>query len=297
MLKRLLILLSFSLLFVVMGLMVFSTTAPTPVTAQDDSTPIADNAPTAREVYQNFYLAEPETTGTAEWTVISRTFDSNYPSGFKFSVSATSTDSEITNATVFWSHVPGEQRRLAAVLDEESGLWVADYAIDQSLPPWLAINYHWRFSDEAGNTYRSEWFMGEEYADNTRQWAKIEGDDVIIYLQEGLDVNLANQSLTAMEAQRETFRTAWGDLLSYKPRVVLFADQLTFNEWRQGFVQRSDVIIIGQTSGSWGATVQLFWMSDVTDLAWGTVLHEIAHLYQDEFTHRAGLAGATGWWG
>ena len=296
MVKRVLISTSFFILVATMGLAFLLSPAQMPVTAQDNPTPSADTAPTAREVYQDFYLTPAEITGTADWTIDTQTFTSNYPSGFKFTINAASTGADIINATVFWSYVPGQQRRLSAVLDEETGFWVADYHVDESLPPWLAVNYHWRFGDEAGNTYRSEWFTGDEYADNTRNWSRIEGEDIIIFLQEGLDTALADESLKAMEAQRETYRTAWGDLLSYKPRVILFLDQITFNEWRQGFVQRADIIIVGQTSGSWGATVQLFWLSDVDDLAWGTVLHEIAHLYQDEFTRRAGLAGATGWW-
>ncbi len=296
MLKRVLISTSFIILVIAMGMVLLLNSSPTLVTAQGDSTPTANDAPTSREVFQNFYLAPEEIKGTATWVLDVHDFVSNYPEGFKFTVDVSSSEADITNATVYWSHVPGEQRRLAAVLNEDTGRWVADYEIDQSLPPWLAINYHWRFTDENGNTYQTEWFMGDEYADNTREWTRIEDQDIIIFLQEGLDRALADESLAAMEAQRETYRTAWGDLLSYKPRVVLFKDQDTFNEWRQGFVQRSDVITVGQTSGSWGATVQLFWLSDVNDLAWGTVLHEIAHLYQSEFTRRAGLAGATGWW-
>ena len=56
MFKRVLISTSFFILMASMGLAFLSSPAQMPVTAQDDPTPTADDAPTAREVYQDFYL-------------------------------------------------------------------------------------------------------------------------------------------------------------------------------------------------------------------------------------------------
>lgn len=265
--------------------------------AQGDSTPTPDETgDVSLELYKDFYNSPEAITGDAEWTLEAPVFVSHYPKGFEFSVQAVSSAGEIEAATAYWSHVPGQQRRISAVLDEESGRYVANWEVDSTVPPWIAVNYHWRFTDSAGNTYTSTWVMGEEYADNTRTWERIEGEDLIIFLQEGLPARVATESIEAMNTQRETYREAWGGLLSYKPRAVMFNDRVAFNEWRVGFVERTDVIVIGQTSGDWGATVQVVSDGDYNDLAYGTVLHEVAHLYQSEFTRRAGLAGVRGWW-
>lgn len=44
-------------------------------------------------------------------------------------------------------------------------------------------------------------------------------------------------------------------------------------------------ITIGQTSSDWGGTIQLErYATDPYSTAYGTVLHEVAHLYQEQFT-------------
>jgi hypothetical protein len=88
-------------------------------------------------------------------------------------------------------------------------------------------------------------------------------------------------TMDAMAAQRETYRVAWGDLLPYKPRAILFGDRSAWEEWRIG---ASNPRVIGQTSDDWGATVQVVSGGNLYDLAYGTVLHEVGHLYQDAFT-------------
>lgn len=263
-------------------------------TAQGDPTPSVDIA--AREDVEAFYQTPSSSTGNAVWTVTDPHFESRYPDGFFFSINANSSDGEIVAATAVFSHVPGRQMRQAAVYTEDTGLWQANWKPDRSLPPWVAVNYFWLFTDASGNTFRSQWYLDQEYADNTREWSRVEGEDLIIFIQEGLGGDVADQAIEAMAAQRETFRQAWGGLLSYKPRAILFADLETFNEWRLNFTPRSDIVVIGQTSGDWGATIQVVFGGSIVDLAWGTVLHEVAHLYQDEFLPAAGFIGGTGWW-
>jgi len=87
--------------------------------------------------------------------------------------------------------------------------------------------------------------------------------------------------IDAMAEQRETYRAAWGDLLPYKPRAILFGDRDAWLEWRVGL---SNPRVIGQTSDDWGGTAQVLSGGDLVDMAYGTVPHEVAHLYQAAFT-------------
>ena len=84
-------------------------------------------------------------------------------------------------------------------------------------------------------------------------------------------------TVDAVAQQKNTYFAAWGEPLPYKPRVILFATTYDFQEWRGGF---GGDAVIGQTSDDWGATVQVITDEDSFDLAYGTVLHEIGHLYQ-----------------
>src|SRR5258708_25726200 len=45
--------------------------------------------------------------GSAQWTINSMTFQSNYPKGFEFALDATSSGGKIVESTVMWSHAPG----------------------------------------------------------------------------------------------------------------------------------------------------------------------------------------------
>jgi hypothetical protein len=252
-------------------------------------TPTAEGE-TEDSTHRDFYADPATATGDAEWTVEERTFTSNYPAGFEFTAQLASSKGDLTAATVLWSHAPGQQSRRAAELDPATGIWRAVYDNSESTPPWVAVNYRWFLTDSEGNTYRSEWFLGEEYTDNTHEWERFESEDIIVFAEAGLPDDTGQQTLDAMAAQRETYRQAWGDLLPYKPRAILFANRASFEEWRQGQVNPN---VIGQTNSVWGGIVQVVAGGGITQLAWSTVLHEVGHLYQNEFVP-AGLA--TGTW-
>ncbi|MCZ7540566.1 MAG: hypothetical protein M5U29_11780 [Anaerolineae bacterium] len=146
------------------------------------------------------------------------------------------------------------------------------------MPPWLGVTYTWQATDTAGNSFQSE-PVSVEYADNTREWTRTEGDDIIVFT-ESLPEEVGAMVVDAMAQQRELFRAAWGDLLSYKPRAILFGDNDAWVEWQIGEVNPR---VLGTTVSDWGATVQRVSGNDYRDLAYGTVPHEIAHIYQDEF--------------
>lgn len=232
---------------------------------------------------------EPGTSeGDAEWAMLSSEFVSRYPRGFEFAASVSSSQGDIVAASVIWSHAPNELKRRVATIDNEDGEVYLRWYPEENLPPWIGINYYWSLTDSEGNRWRSDWQLGNEYEDHTSQWTRLESSEVIVVVQEGLPVETATLVLEAMADQQLTFEAAWGAPLSYKPRVILFAERDDFNRWRGGF----GGTIVGQTSDDWGATVQVITEGDISQLTYGTVLHEIGHLYQFEFAPDGFAAGS-----
>ncbi len=260
--------------------------------AQDDGgTPTPDDAPNRND--PTVFYGEPATNeGDAEWTVAANTFTSNYPNGMTFTIQASSDKGEITSATAIWSHAPRQiRRRPAEEYNPDTETFTAVWLAEESTPPWVMVNYRWRFVDAEGNVYTTEWYMDEEYADNTSQWSRYESEDVIVFVQKGLPEETGQTVLDAMAAQRETYRQAWGDLLSNKPRAILFANRQDFAAWRSGSTNPN---VIGETRSDWGGMVQVVSGGGIVDLAYGTVLHEVGHLYQEEFAGAGFAAGS--WW-
>ncbi len=263
-----------------------SSATPTPIPTDSD-TRLNRNDPAV------FYAEPAVATGDAEWTIGDRTFESAYPNGFTFTVEVSSTGGDIEAATVVWSHAPRNINRRAAEYDEDTGIFTATWpGIDEaSIPPWVAVNYQWRLTDTAGNTYISDWFTGEEYYINDEEWERYESDDIIVFVEGSLPDNTGQLTLDAMTAQRETYRQAWGALLSNKPRAILFGSRESWNRWRRGTENPN---VIGQTSSEWGGIVQVVSRGGIDDLTYGTVLHEVGHLYQSEFAPSGFPAGT--WW-
>ncbi len=230
--------------------------------------------------------------GDAEFVLTNSTFTSNYPSGFVFEAEVSSTGGDLSSVSVFYSHNPGweDDRRMRGEVDPVNGtVYVAVEGPDaEGIPPWLAINYRWRVGDTAGNVYWSEWFVGAEYEDNTRDWVRYESEDVYIFIQPGFPQAAVEQSFDALSQRRSTYIKAFGRPLSYKPRMILFGDLDTFREWRGFEYGVGGSFVIGQASPAWGALVQVISDGDIEDFAYGTVVHEMTHLYQyDVYESRA----------
>ncbi|MCI0712514.1 MAG: hypothetical protein L0154_20325 [Chloroflexi bacterium] len=247
------------------------------VRAQNGSDP-TPTPPVEGEV-EDFYAGDPVVEGDAEWTVSDFIYQSNYPEGFTASAKVESSAGEIVNASFVWSLVIGQRRNIATEYDEETGVATLNWIPDEATPPWVAVNYQWVFEDTEGNLYHTQWILGAEYEDNTRQWTRAESEDVIVFVEEGLPDNTDELVLAAMAEGRETYRIAWGELLPYKPRAILFSNRTTWNEWQVGVTNEN---VIGTTRDDWGATVQVVSGGNVVDMAYGTTLHEVAHLYQSE---------------
>ena len=258
------------------------------VRAQGDPTP----PPQAAEGAPHGELDGPQRgriEGDAVWTVGDQSYTGEFPDGLRFEIAAASDQGTITSARVVWSHAPGTntRRSAGARLDPDIGRWVAVWEPGTSqVPPWVLVRYHWELTDAQGNRYITP-ERDEVYADvaNADQWGHLESEDVVVYWI-GLPESYGQQAIAAMAARREFYRQAWGGLLPYRPRVILYGwsardqYQMLFN--RPVFVGSS--YVAGTTSGDWGGTVQLAGPgSSPEDTAYGTVLHEVAHLYQNQF--------------
>jgi hypothetical protein len=238
--------------------------------------PVEKNAPPTAQ-------ANPAASGV-QWTAVDLLFQSQYPNGFRFSANISSSAGKIASGRVIWSHAPGTQRSRPFETDQQTGLLTAEWVPGpgESTPPWVGVTYFWDVTDEAGNTFQTE-PLYTEYEDTSRDWRRSESEDVIVFSQ-GLPAEVNDLTIEAMVIQREKFRAAWGGLLPYKPRAILFGDRAVWDEWQIGL---NNTRVIGTTRPEWGATVQITSRGDVFGMAYNTVPHEIAHLYQDEV---AGLA-------
>ncbi len=228
--------------------------------------------------------------GSATWTLLSRTFTSQYPKGFTFTIQATSNAGDIESAGVFWSHAPGNQRRRPATYDATTKTWTAVWAAapTDAVPAWVGVDYWFVLTDVKGNTYQTD-KQHTEYADTTKAWGRAESDDIIVFWEKPLPDSIGQMTLDAMAKTRELYRRAWGRLLSYKPRAILYKDVQSFSEWAPG--QGNEQSILGQTAAAWGGTVQRNSGFGLEDFAYGTVTHEVGHLYQFDL-HMV----ADSWW-
>ena len=228
---------------------------------------------------------------TAEWTIEQMDFESRYPNGFAFVLRATSSGGEIVSARVEWVHRPNTRtkqpisvRRATGEIDPTTGLITAVWEPTQStaVPPWVGVYYRWRLRDAAGNEFVTDENFAE-YADTSRRWQRTETDEVIVFAN-GLSDEMGDLVAAAMDAQRQKYLAGWGQALPYRPRVILFGDMDTWLEWQVGHQDTSGLglVRVGVTSDEWGGTVQVLYGTE-EELAYGTVLHEVEHLYQREF--------------
>lgn len=258
---------SFLMLF---GLMLLLGTMSGPAYAQDELVP---KTATPRPIPKN-------NGGKAKWAIKKSVFKSNYPNGFEFSVEASSTGGKIIGASAVWQHSPSMGRRAPGKINPSgkiSAVWEGS-----DLPQWVGLNYRWQFEDEAGNQFETLPIYAE-YEDNTRLWHRAESEDAIVHWQDGVPDAVGPLVIEAMSKNRTTYYQNWGKLLNYRPVVIIYADFESWSEWSPGAgtTAPGGVRTVGQTSASWGGTVQVYLPRGGPEgLAYGTVLHEVGHLYQ-----------------
>jgi hypothetical protein len=222
--------------------------------------------------------------GHATWTVKQMALASKYPKGFDFVLDASSDAGKITIAKVNWRHSTGKPISLM-VFPDQSGKYVGHWApnIYQDLPQWVGIDYWWTLTDEHGNVFETEHGYSE-YVDNTRKWKRLVSEDAVIHWEASLPADVGPQIAAALKDHREKYQQAWGKLLNYKPHIIIYASYKPWQEWSPAI---DPTTLEGETSPYWGATIQIYHseMKDATKyLAFGVVLHEVEHLYQQTFT-------------
>jgi hypothetical protein len=229
--------------------------------------------------------------GSATWTVSDVSFTSQYPDGGQFTIRAESSAGPIKTATLFYRHNPSNRQRALGKFDAGTGLWTAT-GIDSGTPQWVAVEYWWSLTDEAGNNYVTD-IMSNMYADTRREWAMTESEDIIVYWETQLPENMGDAIVQAMADRRQFYLENWGQLLPYKPRAVIFDGEqdAVINEWSRGSTIRrpgvagsAATILGGFTRREYGAFIGIYRTTreDPVEFALSTVLHEVGHLYQYE---------------
>ena len=225
--------------------------------------------------------------GSATWEVKSQTFTSNYPVGGTFEIDVSSTGGKIVAALVQYQHNPSVRKRAEAHFNEASGTWNAGWDTGGT-PQWVAVDHWWQLTDESGNVYLTD-LVSDEYEDNTRQWKHLASEDIIVHWEATLPEETGQAIVDAMADRREFYYQNWGKLLTYTPRAIIYHGYDAVNEWAPGSDTRNPGIGGGVTTRLGGFTTEgygaftgiyLDFSDTPEEMAYGTVLHEIGHLYQ-----------------
>lgn len=219
--------------------------------------------------------------GSAQWTVAPHTFTSDYPHGGAFSVTASSSAGKITSALLLYYHNPSSRKRLSGTYDEASGTWRAVWDTG-GFPPWVGVWHWWQLIDEAGNVYVTP-IQEDEYADTFHKWNRLDSDDILVFWESTLPANTGEQTVAAMQAARVLYFEAWGTLLRYKPRAIIFDIRYpaAYDAW--GNVEQARRLA-GFVNSGYGAFVGIMRPNreNARSYAERVVLHEVAHLYQNQ---------------
>lgn len=197
---------------------------------------------------------------------------SRYPEGVEYVVRARSKAGEITGAQVLtWFGEDGASFREPMTWDEERSAFVFYDRFFR--PPWVKLQYRFRLIDEAGNSLVTE-DMETEYEDPTREWLRLEDENVIVIMF-GARESLAEDLFASASSAIETLEDAFGYSLDYKPYVVVMPDAESFQEWQE----YPEPQLAGRTDWTSGYTIQTLQWGE-GDLVHTTVPHELAHIFQ-----------------
>jgi hypothetical protein len=249
-------------------------------------------------------------------TVGETSLTSMYPRGIEFTVAAESDNGEIQDVILFIQLVNGSSTRFNAEYDASRAVWVAHpWQAGEGQPGWTPFNYFWRVRDNTDVSVETEPVHGE-YSDPNREWFRVESDNIIMYwfgFYED-DPDFVATGITEAMAGTEPRRMAgFGGPLGYKPVGVAYPDEASLGEiYGSGLTNRN---VAGFTNNNYGMTVQQIgmpadeWFEQLKDcvnltpreartlewrvngLVYGTIPHEVTHLYQFEYN-----VGGPNWW-
>lgn len=223
--------------------------------------------------------------GKATWTIRSSTFTSQYPKGFRFDLDANSSGGKIVSARVSWQHTYfGGRTSAKGDIDSAGENATASWQNGtnrESVPQWVSVEYWWELTDAAGNKFVTD-HQFDEYADNTRKWNRLESADVLVFWEDSVPQEIGQLVIDAVSERHDFYVKMWGKLLPYRPRVIIYNDGRSWEEWLPG-LSSGIKGIQGITVPTWGGTAQRYITKvGLRSTAYGVVLHEIAHLYQFE---------------
>lgn len=251
------------------------------------------------------------------FTVSETTVTSNYPRGMEFRVAATSDNGQVVDALLLIRLISGSNVRFQATFDEETEEWVArPWDTGAGQPAWTAFDFYWRIRDESGAFVETD-VAATDYWDPTREWWRMESQDIILYwfgFEEVEPDYVAENAAYAMAATEPRRVAGFGGPLSYKPIGVIYPTRDTLAEIFGSGQSNSNAA--GWTSSDLGMTIQHIsmptddwferqseciyltpreerteqWRAERT--VFGTVPHEVAHLYQ----YDKGVSLGPNWW-
>lgn len=236
------------------------------------------------------------------------TYVTQYPRGLEFSVQIDMPeDIDVASVNLIYRFPAGAQGRAQATYLEEEDRWVAVPYDRGGLAPWMTMDVFWRVAFGAEGVAQTE-PINVQYTDPTREWFRMESDDVIAYWFD-FSEELGTVVAEAFVAVRARYLEAFGEFLPFKPTVVIFPPGELLGEFRVGG-QINPRTTGFAVSDSFAAVLRIrgleieelrqdcIW-NEPRDEEWqmrfaaSVATHEVGHLYQFEFG--GGAAGPT-WW-
>ena len=256
---------------------------------------------------------------TAEGITVGETsVNSDYPRGMVFTTTAESENGSIQSATLWMIFPTGGLTRFEATMNAETKEWTANpWSAGEGIPAWRPFSFYWRVRDETDVAIDTE-PIAISYWDPTREWYRAEGDYLILYWFGADEVDpeyIAENAMYAMNTTEPRRIAGFGSPISYKPVGVLYPTRETLGEFSGSGTSNDNAA--GYTSSEMGMTVQNMapptdaWFERQADCVYatpreerisqafivdrsifGTIPHEVAHLYQ--YDH--GVAVGPNWW-
>lgn len=236
------------------------------------------------------------------------TYITRYPLGLDFTITITPPeDVEILSVNLVYRFPAGSQGRVRAQNNPENeNIWQAIPYDTRGLAPWMPMSIFWRVA--YGETGVAETTPVDViYIDHTREWWRAESEDVIVYWFD-FPESLGQVVMEAFVHVRDRFRQGFGDLLPFKPTVIIFPPGDVMGEWQAG--GQINPRTTGQANNeTYSAVLRVrgleieelrkdcVW-NEERDLDWqmrfaaSVATHEVAHLYQYAFFNGIGPA----WW-
>jgi hypothetical protein len=269
---------------------------PTPTLFPAENTPYTLTVVGGKDETFTFTYAEQDAFKPGETVVTSE-----YPMGMRFTVNPTSTNSDITEVTLFAVLVHGIKTRFPAEWDADNQVWVARPWDTGGQPPWTTFDFYWYIRDASGAFIETEPYP-MDYFDPDHEWFRSESDLLVLYWRDfGADDPdaIAQKMADTMAAIHPRKVAGFGRALSYQPLAVIFPDQEAFAGMYGSGVNNTRVA--GFTDSDLGMSVQVLrgngyapmqeeciWATKPEDWTverrintiYSVTTHEVSHLYQ-----------------